>query len=142
MDKAKKDLLRQKLAVQAGRQQQAERDAECARIRQEITDFDVKYQFADAEATRRIEERIQSLDLTSTEPQSATAVPHREMFLCFLCGSAEMMHLYIRGGYADLMRDLDDWTMLSPYLLLLDTDLSHYLYIRDDGSLTEAKLPI
>ena len=145
MNQTKKDLLRQKLAAQAKRQHQTVLGAECTRIRQEITDFDAKYQFADAGTVQRLEQLIQQLDFSSPahlNPQPAKPVPHGEMFLCFLCGTAEMMHLYIHGCCADFMRDLDDWTMLSPYLLLIDADFSHYIYIRDDGSQTEARLPV
>ena len=47
---------------------------------------------------------------------------------------------YIFGNYKDLMADIDNWDFFSPYLLLIDEDFSGYIYINDNGDITESRL--
>jgi hypothetical protein len=64
------------------------------------------------------------------------------MYLCFLCGSEEIIKIYIYGDYKDFISDYDEWDYFSPYLLLIDEDFIHYVYIDDNGEIKEGKITV
>lgn len=141
METQKKEILRKKLAENAEKRRSAEMDAEFDRIRQEIDDFSSKYTKNDRKITDYIANILSYIDLkTPAAPSASQPAQYGRMHLCFLCGSAALLEISVSGSYADFMRDLDDWSMLSPYLLLINDDFTRFIYIGDDGSRTEGTI--
>ena len=133
------ELLQKKLAENKNKILEKEKK----KLADSVDDFDKKYRFADEAEIRKIEEFINKLE--SPLPGHIAAcenspAPHRNMYLCFLMGSEEQLKMYIYGGYEDLMNDMDEWNFISPYLLLIDEDFVHYIYINDHGEATESKI--
>ena len=62
---------------------------------------------------------------------------HKNVYLCCLMGDCAMYDIFIFGKYDDFIEDYDDWSYISPYLLLIDEDFSHYVYIDDYGEIVE-----
>lgn len=52
-------------------------------------------------------------------------------------GDEALFEIFVYGKYDDFLRDLDDWNYFSPYLLLIDEDFTHYVYINDYGDIIE-----
>ncbi len=55
-------------------------------------------------------------------------------------GSEELLNIFIFGKFSDLIADIDTWDFFSPYLLLIDEDFRRYIYIDDNGDMTESIL--
>lgn len=144
MNLENKSLLKSRLEALKIEQLRQRIENERMRIIENTDDFHGKYRFTDEFEARKIEEFISHLHFSFpghieishiSEPK-----PHNNMFLCFLAGSEELMGSYIFGNYKDLMADIDNWDFFSPYLLLIDEDFSGYIYINDNGDITESRL--
>ena len=144
LEPEKRLLLERKLEESKAKAVRQKENNERNRIAENINDFYVKYRFADETESESIDEFIGHLDLSfpariSVSYAAATA-PHTNMYLCFLCGSKELLKTYVYGSYNDLMNDIEDWDFFSPYLLLIDEDLSHFIYINDNGDMIGSSL--
>lgn len=118
-------------------------EKEKKKLAESIDGFDRKYRFADYDEARKIEEFIDKLNFSLPAHITVNGnnpVPHSNMYLCFLSGSEEHLKMYIYGGYEDLMNDMDEWDFISPYLLLIDEDFVHYIYVNDYGEAAEAEI--
>ena len=144
MDDTKKKLLDAKLAELKKQQGQTRIEAEKKRIITSVDDFASKYRFAREDETARIQSFIGKLEFEFPAHIKTPSVKdnsrHEDMYLSFLCGSGELLGIYICGKYDDLISDLDSWNFFSPYLLLMDQDFIGYIYIDDNGNITESSL--
>lgn len=144
MDSEKKSLLQsklQELKIQRSKQRQ---NSERKRIAENVGGFYEKNRFADEAEAVRIEEFIGKLHFSFPAHIEASHIsepaPHNNMYLCFLSGGEELLRVYVFGAHKDLMSDIESWEFFSPYLLLIDEDLSRYIYINDNGDITQSLL--
>ena len=144
MDSENKLLLKKKLEGLKAEKSRQQEENERKRIIENVDDFHEKYRFADEAESRKINEFIGKLDLSSpthiSASEKAEPSPHGNMYLCFLCGSNELLKTYISGSYENLMLDYDNWDFFSPYLLLIDEDFSRYIHIDDNGKMSESSV--
>lgn len=144
LDSEKKSLLKSELEDLKKEQSQKSQDNERKRIIENVDDFYEKYRFADEFESIKIEEFVKHLHFSFPARIAISHIseltPHNNMFLCFLVGSEELLRIYIFGNYKNLMSDIDNWDFFSPYLLLIDEDFSRYIYINDNGDITESLL--
>ena len=144
MNSEKQSLLKSKLEELKKKQLQQRLDNEKKRIKDNTEDFNEKYRFASEAESLKIEEFIGQLHFTFPAhiaiSQICDPVPHENMYLCFLGGSEELFRIYVFGKYSDLIKDIDTWFFFSPYLLLIDEDFKRFIYINDNGDMTESIL--
>ena len=118
-------------------------------LRVSVPLFDAKYRFAEPEETEKIEGilkmlpfsvpgRIDTAKLTGANSVEKPTY-QGEAWVCFLCGSESVLHLFLRGRIDDILRDIDIWTAVSPMLMLLLGDYRHIIFLDDNGSFTEAE---
>ena len=144
MNSKEKSFLKNKLDDLKAKQSQQRQYNEQKRITDNVDDFYEKYRFADESESVKIEDFIRHLHFSVPAHIEITHIseptPHDNMFLCFLAGSDELLKVYIFGSYKNLMNDIDTWDFFSPFLLLIDEDLSRYIYINDNGDIIESLL--
>lgn len=117
----------------------------------EIAGFAGKYSFADRETAERLQKflndlptnRIGRIDfdrLTAHRKFSTknTDTRGREVWFCSLCGSEEIFEVFVKGRLSDFLADYDDWYFYGAYMLLAYEDLGGFVYIDDNGDMTEA----
>ena len=144
MDAKYKNLLQTKLADNKRKQEKIKLDKQISFIKDNVNDFDKKYRFANDIEINKIDMFVSKLhfsapghiDVNDNYPTS-----HNNMYLCFLCGSEELLKTYIYGKYEIFLLDIDNWTFFSPYLLLIDEDFIRYIYVNDNGDIQESQLP-
>ncbi|MBR3024728.1 MAG: hypothetical protein IKH71_09775 [Oscillospiraceae bacterium] len=116
------------------------------RITENTDNFFEKYRFADESECAKIEEFILKFHLhlrysaSTALSKICDSVPRENMYLCFFSGSEELLKIFIFGKFSDLIADIDTWDFFSPYLLLIDEDFRRYIYIDDNGDMTESIL--
>lgn len=141
MDADKRVLLKKKLEDNKLKIKNAEIEKQRKQIISCVDDFDRKYRFADEAESEKLDEFIGSLNFYSPAHirlKEQSISQHQNMYLCFLCGSHELLNIYLFGNYNDLMHDIDNWTFLSPYLLLVDEDFIRFIYINEHGEIKES----
>lgn len=142
MDAEQRTLLERKLEA-ARRQRCADGIAEQKERLRSIGGFDAAYRFAADSEAERLHRFIGRLDFSAPAQlrvQVCSSTPHDRMYLCFLCGTAELLNIFLYGAYDDFLRNLDDFQMFSPYLLLIDADFIRYVYINDAGEIKESRI--
>ena len=143
MDHDRKELLAQKKVQLKIQQKRAEILQYKDHLTKSIKHFSRKYRYADESELAKLETFISTLDFEQPGQLAIKEVcpyPHRNVYLCFLMGTAALFQIYIFGKYADIMSDHDEWEVFSPYLLLVDEDFIHYTYINDDGEVMESQV--
>lgn len=143
MDTDKKILMKNKLEENKLKIKDTEIEKQRKQIINYIEDFDKKYRFADEFESERLNRFISSLPFSSPahiQLEKYNASTHNNMYLCFLCGSTELLNIYIYGNYNDLLLNIDNWEIFSPYLLLVDEDFIRFIYINDHGEIKESKI--
>lgn len=144
LDTETRSLLKEKLEKSQALRARKQEDKERKRIAENIDDFYGNYRFADETESAKIRKFLGKTDFSSPAhiqiSHKAETTIHNNMYLCFLCGSEELLKIYISGNHKDLMSDLDNWDLLSPYLLLIDEDFNRYIYINDNGERIESSL--
>lgn len=143
MDDHRKVLLAQKKAQLKIKQKRAEIQQCKEYLMRNIECFAQKYRCADEREVIKIEKFISKLNFVQPGQLAIKEVcpyPHRNVYLCFLMGTDALFQIYIFGKYDDIMNDYDEWEVFSPYLLLVDEDFIHYIYINDDGEVMEAQV--
>lgn len=144
--RARMDELRsanKKLISERNTAQEKERMAEW------IENFAEKYTFADETVAEKLYSIIDEIPYGFTTRPDFNCLPdHRKVsetelrggrvWICFLCGTEEIFHIFVSGTLSDFLEDYDDWYFISPYLLLIYDDFNRFLYIDDNGDMTEA----
>lgn len=108
-----------------------------------IEHFSQKYRYADESEAFKIEEFISKLNFIRPGQLAIKKVcthSYENVYLCFLMGTEALFQIYIFGKYDDIMSDYDEWEVFSPYLLLVDEDFIHYVYVNDYGETMESKI--
>ena len=109
-------------------------------IVQNVECFNEKYRFADECEKNRVQKFVSELDFVAPgqlQVKEACLHKHNNVYLCCLMGDCAMYDIFVFGRYDDFMSDYNDWNYISPCLLLIDEDFSHYSYINDYGEIIE-----
>lgn len=141
---------KEKLLHLKAKQQQKIKDAEVEmtkkRIIDNIHDFSAKYRFALPDETHKITTLINNLPYSqpgkidfSLLPAS-TLTQHNTIWICFLAGTEELLNIFVLGNFSDFINDYDDWFFISPYMLLVDKDMSRFVFVDDKMRMTESNL--
>lgn len=121
------------------------------RMAEWIENFAEKYTFADESVAEKLYSIIDEIPYGLPARPDFDRLPgHREVseeelrggkiWICFLCGSEEIFHIFVSGTLSDFLEDYDDWYFISPYLLLVYDNFNGFLYIDDNGDMTEVFL--
>ena len=109
-------------------------------IVQNVECFNEKYRLVDECEKNRVQKFVSELDFIApgqVQVKETCLHKHNNVYLCCLMGDCAMYDIFVFGRYDDFMSDYDDWNYISPYLLLIDEDFSHYSYINDYGEIIE-----
>ena len=135
------------LAQKKARLKEAQKRAEIQKFKdhfaKNIEHFSQKYRYADKSEAFKIEEFISKLNFKRPGQLAIKKVcthSYENVYLCFLMGTEALFQIYIFGKYDDIMSDYDEWEVFSPYLLLVDEDFIHYVYVNDYGETMESKI--
>lgn len=102
--------------------------------------FHEKYRLVEECEKVKIQQFVSELEFTAPghlRVKDTCLHKHKNVYLCCLMGDCAMYDIFIFGKYDDFIREYDDWSYISPYLLLIDEDFSHYVYIDDYGEIVE-----
>lgn len=136
-------ILAQKRVRLKEKQKKAEIHQYKEHFAKNIDHFSQKYRYADETEVIKIERFISKLNFVHPGQLAAEEIcphPHKYVFLCFLMGTDALFQIYIFGKYQDIMSDYEEWEVFSPYLLLVDDDFIHYVYVNDYGETMESKI--
>ena len=143
MNDDRKLVLAQKKAQLKEEQKRAEIQQYKEHFEKNIEHFSQKYRYADESEAFKIEEFISKLNFIQPGQLAIKKVcthSYENVYLCFLMGTETLFQIYIFGKYDDIMSDYDEWEVFSPYLLLVDEDFIHYVYVNDYGETMESKI--
>ena len=143
MNDDRKLVLAQKKARLKEEQKRAEIQQYKEHFEKNIEHFSQKYRYADESEAFKIEEFISKLNFIRPGQLAIKKVcthSYENVYLCFLMGTETLFQIYIFGKYDDIMSDYDEWEVFSPYLLLVDEDFIHYVYVNDYGETMESKI--
>lgn len=118
---------------------------------EEIEGFAEKYEFADGEVSEKLKNLLDGLPsnesgridfdkLYAHRKFSAknTDTRGRMVWFCSLCGEEAIFDIFVKGRLFDFLADYDDWYFYGAYMLLVYEELSGFVYIDDNGNMTEA----
>lgn len=143
MNEDRKLVLAQKKARLKEAQKRAEIQQCKDNFAKNIEHFSQKYRYADESEAFKIEEFISKLNFIRPGQLAIKKVcthSYENVYLCFLMGTEPLFQIYIFGKYDDIMSDYNEWEVFSPYLLLVDEDFIHYVYVNDYGETMESKI--
>lgn len=143
LDNDKKILLKKKLAENKLKLKTLRIKKQKTQIINYVDDFDSKYRFANASETERLSMFISNLNFLDPAHimlNECSISNYQSMYLCFLCGTEDLLEIYLYGNYNDLILDIDNWKFFSSYLLLVDEDFVRFIYINDYGDAKESKI--
>lgn len=116
-----------------------------------IEDFAKKYEFADHEVSVRLKKLLDELPSNESGKIDFNKLPaHRKfsvqntdtrkriVWFCSLCGGEEIFEVFVKGRLADFLADYDGWYFYGAYMLLVYEDFNGFVYIDDNGNMTEA----
>ena len=107
---------------------------------QNVDSFNEKYRFAEECEKIKIQKFVSELEFVGPgqlKVKEKCLYKHNNVYLCCLTGDCAVYDIFVFGRYDDFIRDYDDWDYISPYLLLIDDDFSHYIYINVYGEIIE-----
>lgn len=107
---------------------------------QNVECFNEKYRFVEEYEKIKIQKFVSELDFKAPGQLKIKDIclhKHINVYLCCLMGDCAMYGIFVYGKYDDFITDYDDWSYISPYLLLINDDFSHYIYINDYGEIIE-----
>ena len=110
---------------------------------QNIEQFNQKYRYAERVEVTKIQDFMSKLDFVRPGQlyiKESSPFHHNNVYLCFLLGTSAELEIYIFGKYNDIINDYDEWEVFSPYLLLVDEDFTHYVYINNYGEMFESQV--
>lgn len=146
------DKQRSKMTELAASCRKRKKEREIARIKAEMTaeiaNFSQKYEFADGETAKTLKKLLSKLpykaacridlDKLSEHKEFCTEnADKRKVWFCSLCGSMEIFEVFVSGNLADFLDDYDDWYFYGAYMLLVYEDFGGFVYIDDNGNMTE-----
>lgn len=144
MNTDRKLLLTKKLEENKRKLKKSQIENQRHQIVESFDNFDSIYRFANDFEMEKLERFMERLEFSSPAHivlDECSVTQHDNMFLCFLCGSEELLFdIFIYGNYKDFLLDIDTWCYFSPYLLLVDEDFIRYIYINDNGEIKESKI--
>ena len=143
MDNKRKMVFDQKKTQLKIKQKRAEIQQFKDHFAKNIEHFSQKYRYADESEAFKIEEFISKVNFIRPGQLAIKKVcthSYENVYLCFLMGTEALFQIYIFGKYDDIMSDYDEWEVFSPYLLLVDEDFIHYVYVNDYGETMESKI--
>ncbi len=123
-----------------------------AEMSAEIKDFSRKYSFADSGTAERLKKLIDALPSGTVGFDFDKLPAHRKFSLqnadtrsqtvwfCSLVGGEEIFEIFVKGRLSDFLADYDDWYFYGAYMLLVYEDFGGFLYIDDNGNMTEVFL--
>ena len=103
---------------------------------QNVDCFNEKYRFVEECEKIKIQKFVSELEFVvpgQLKVKEKCLHKHNNVYLCCLMGDCAVYDIFVFGRYDDFISDYDDWDYISPYLLLIDDDFSHYIYINDYG---------
>lgn len=119
-----------------------------AEMRGDLRDFDKRYEFADETVANKLKETLCELpfrrpghiDFTNLEHREITTetAENRRVWFCSLCGSEEIFDVFVCGELRDFLEDYDTWSYYGAYMVLMFEDFGGFVYIDDNGKMTEA----
>lgn len=140
MNEEHKKLLQiKKEQYQLKQKEQAIQEA-ISSVVQNVDCFNEKYRFVEECEKIKIQKFVSELEFVVPEQlkvKEKCLHKHNNVYLCCLMGDCAVYDIFVFGRYDDFISDCDDWDYISPYLLLIDDDFSHYIYINDYGEIIE-----
>lgn len=120
-----------------------------AEMRGDISDFAERYEFADDSVADRLRafrdglpySRPGTIDCKKLRENRALTpenAENRPAWFCSLCGSEEIFDVFVRGELQKFLRDYDAWSYYGAYMLLVYDDFGGFVFIDDNGNMTEA----
>lgn len=120
-----------------------------AEMRGDLSDFAECYEFADESIADKLRafrdglpySRPGAIDCKKLRvyrklaPENAESRP---AWFCSLCGSEEIFDVFVRGELQKFLRDYDLWSYYGAYMLLVYDDFGGFVFIDDNGNMTEA----
>ncbi len=124
---------------------------EMERIVEWIPDFNKKYVFADGDALKQALEFVDGLPFKRPGWIDVERFPKRREYdfdnaderrirICFLAGSAELFQIAVEGRVCDYLADVEDWDCVCSFTVLVYEDLGGFIFIDDNGDMTEVVL--
>ena len=125
------------------------------RLITEHIDFIKHYRFANQSETNRIIAVLNGLPgVSSTRPDFSKLLielksqnikdlleyKHEKIWICCLCGSQELINLFILGKMSRFVHDFENWYAISDYLFLLFNNFKDFVYIDDHGEIVKSKV--
>lgn len=107
---------------------------------QNVDRFNEKYRFVEECEKIKIQRFVSELEFVGPgrlKVKEKCLHKHSNVYLCCLMGDCAVYDIFVFGRYDDFISDYDDWDYISPYLLLIDDDFCHYIYINDYGEIIE-----
>ena len=107
---------------------------------QNVDCFNEKYRFVEECEKIKIQKFVSELEFVvpgQLKVKEKCLHKHNNVYLYCLMGDCAVYDIFMFGRYDDFISDYDDWDYISPYLLLIDDDFSHYIYINDYGEIIE-----
>lgn len=107
---------------------------------QNVECFNEKYRFVEESEKVKILKFVSELEFEAPgqlQVKEKCLHKHNKMYLCCLMGDCAMYDIFVFGRYDDFINDYAAWEYISPYLLLIDDDFYHFIYINDYGEIIE-----
>lgn len=119
--------------------EKAIQEAMCSVV-QNVKCFNEKYRFVEECEKLQIQKFVSELEFIlpgQLQVKEKCIYQHNNVYLCCLMGDCAKYDIFVFGRYDDFISDYTEWEYMSPYLLLIDEDFSHYSYINDYGEIIE-----
>ena len=118
------------------------------RIIETIPFFEEHYHFANKEDMAKVNAFITQLPVLTSVRLDLSKFPiwneikdlsdmqqgNEIVWICFLCGSKELIEIMPYGELGHFVIDFTAWQEISSYLLLVFDNLNDFIFIDDDGS--------
>lgn len=127
-----------------------------ARLISNIDNFEQHYRFANNKETDEINSFINVLPTVSPtrlDFEKLDVEQHFEdiyklrqyseqnVWICCICGSSELINTFTYGKLDDFVNGFSDWTNVSPYLLILFSNMQDFIFIDDIGHIIKSSIP-
>ena len=62
------------------------------------------------------------------------------VWICCICGSRELINIFTYGRLDDFIKGFSDWVDISPYLLILFSNMRDFVFIDDGRGIIKASI--